>query len=101
MPDNAIYFDSGERPHAVPRRLILLTFAISGGLAGLAGIIEVAGPVGHLMPGISPEQAWEWATSTFREPVMRAEERAIKICFEPLAPTETGQAGQAACSDEP
>src|SRR5438552_1389202 len=34
-------------------QLILLTFAISGGLAGLAGIIEVAGPVGHLMPGIS------------------------------------------------
>jgi general nucleoside transport system permease protein len=35
-------------------RLILLTFAVSGALAGLAGIIEVAGPVGHLQPGISP-----------------------------------------------
>ena len=35
-------------------RVILLTFAISGALAGLAGIIEVAGPVGHLQPGISP-----------------------------------------------
>jgi simple sugar transport system permease protein len=35
-------------------RLVLLTFAISGALAGLAGIIEVAGPVGHLQPGISP-----------------------------------------------
>ena len=35
-------------------QLILLTFAISGGLAGLAGIIEVAGPVGHLQPGFSP-----------------------------------------------
>jgi ABC-type uncharacterized transport system permease subunit len=35
-------------------RLILLTFAISGALAGLAGIIEVAGPIGHLQPGISP-----------------------------------------------
>ena len=35
-------------------RLILLTFAISGALAGMAGIIEVAGPVGHLQPGISP-----------------------------------------------
>jgi simple sugar transport system permease protein len=34
--------------------LIILTFAISGALAGLAGIIEVAGPVGHLQPGISP-----------------------------------------------
>jgi ABC-type uncharacterized transport system permease subunit len=35
-------------------RLILLTFAISGALAGLAGIIEVAGPIGNLRPGISP-----------------------------------------------
>jgi ABC-type uncharacterized transport system permease subunit len=34
-------------------QLILLTFAVSGALAGLAGIIEVAGPVGHLLPGIS------------------------------------------------
>jgi simple sugar transport system permease protein len=35
-------------------RLVLLTFAISGALAGLAGIIEVAGPIGHLQPGFSP-----------------------------------------------
>ena len=35
-------------------QLILLTFAVSGALAGLAGIIEVAGPIGHLQPGISP-----------------------------------------------
>jgi simple sugar transport system permease protein len=35
-------------------QLILLTFAISGALAGVAGIIEVAGPVGHLQPGFSP-----------------------------------------------
>jgi simple sugar transport system permease protein len=34
--------------------LVLLVFAISGALAGLAGIIEVAGPIGHLQPGISP-----------------------------------------------
>jgi simple sugar transport system permease protein len=27
---------------------------VSGALAGLAGIIEVAGPVGHLQPNISP-----------------------------------------------
>jgi general nucleoside transport system permease protein len=35
-------------------RLVLFAFAISGALAGLAGIIEVAGPIGHLQPGISP-----------------------------------------------
>jgi simple sugar transport system permease protein len=35
-------------------RLVLFCFAASGALAGLAGIIEVAGPIGHLQPGISP-----------------------------------------------
>jgi simple sugar transport system permease protein len=35
-------------------RLGIFTFLISGALAGLAGIIEVAGPVGVLQPGISP-----------------------------------------------
>jgi general nucleoside transport system permease protein len=35
-------------------QLTVLTFVISGALAGLAGIIEVAGPVGHLQPNISP-----------------------------------------------
>jgi simple sugar transport system permease protein len=34
--------------------LTILTFAISGALAGLAGVIEVAGPIGHLQPGVSP-----------------------------------------------
>ena len=35
-------------------RLVVVTCAISGALAGLAGIIEVAGTIGHLQPGISP-----------------------------------------------
>jgi ABC-type uncharacterized transport system permease subunit len=35
-------------------QLVYFTFAVSGALAGLAGIIEVAGPIGHLQPGISP-----------------------------------------------
>jgi ABC-type uncharacterized transport system permease subunit len=35
-------------------RTVLFCFAVSGALAGLAGIIEVAGPVGHLQPGFSP-----------------------------------------------
>jgi general nucleoside transport system permease protein len=34
-------------------RLVLITFAVSGALAGIAGIIEVAGPIGHLDPGVS------------------------------------------------
>jgi ABC-type uncharacterized transport system permease subunit len=36
------------------RRMILITFLISGGLAGLAGISEVAGPVGMLRTTVSP-----------------------------------------------
>jgi sugar phosphate isomerase/epimerase len=42
-----------------------------------------------LQPGVSYEQAWEFATNVFRDSVRRAEERGIVICFEPLAPSET------------
>jgi general nucleoside transport system permease protein len=35
-------------------RLVLLTFLVSGALAGLAGVIEVTATVGHLQPNISP-----------------------------------------------
>jgi len=35
-------------------KLVISTFAISGALAGLAGVIEIAGPVGHLQPAFSP-----------------------------------------------
>ncbi len=51
---------SGEAPRAgrfggfSRSRTVWLCFALSGGLAGLAGICEVAGPVGQLQPSISP-----------------------------------------------
>ena len=35
-------------------RLTIFTLMVSGALAGLAGIIEVAGPIGRLQPSISP-----------------------------------------------
>ncbi len=35
-------------------RLVWITLLASGGLSGIAGVIEVAGPVGQLMPSISP-----------------------------------------------
>ena len=35
-------------------KMVIFTFVVSGALAGLAGIIEVAGPVGHLQPNFSP-----------------------------------------------
>lgn len=43
----------------------------------------------NILQGVSPEQAWDWATEVFRDPVMRAEEHGVTICFEPLAPAET------------
>ena len=42
-----------------------------------------------LIEGVSHEQAWKWATEVFRESVMKAEQRAVTICFEPLASAET------------
>jgi ABC-type uncharacterized transport system permease subunit len=36
------------------KRLTWTVFAISGALAGLAGIIEVSGTMGHLQPSVSP-----------------------------------------------
>lgn len=36
------------------KRTIWLSLLIGGGVAGLAGIVEVAGPIGQLLPNISP-----------------------------------------------
>ncbi len=41
------------------------------------------------LEGVTPEQAWNWATASLREPARRARERQVTICFEPLAPVET------------
>lgn len=65
------------------------------------GLIDFCGDLGgktvvvgspkqrNRLDGVSPSQAWDWATAVFREPVMRAEERDVTICFEPLSPAET------------
>lgn len=36
------------------KRLIWTTLCVSGGLAGLAGMFEVSGPIGQLIPSVSP-----------------------------------------------
>lgn len=38
----------------VPRRMVWFTLLLSGALAGLAGAFEVTGPIGQLLPSISP-----------------------------------------------
>ena len=41
------------------------------------------------LPGVSLEQAWDWAKEVFRPAILRAAERGVVLCLEPLAPTET------------
>lgn len=50
----------------------------------------------NVEPGVSFDQAWDWATAVFRESAMRAEQRDVVICFEPLAPSETNFINSAA-----
>jgi len=51
---------SGEAPRAArfagfsEKGMVYFSFLLSGALAGLAGITEVAGPIGQLLPVISP-----------------------------------------------
>ncbi len=61
------------------------------GCADFGGRVMVVGSPKQrsVLPGVAPQQAWEWATAVFRDPVKRAEERGVTICFEPLAPAET------------
>ena len=59
--------------------------------ADLGGTIMVVGSPKqrNILPGVTREQAWDWTAATFRDAVKRAEDRAVTICFEPLAPAET------------
>jgi sugar phosphate isomerase/epimerase len=43
----------------------------------------------NILPGVTHEQARDWTAATFRDAVKLAEDRAVTICLEPLAPTET------------
>lgn len=43
----------------------------------------------NIMPGVTPDQAREWAAETFHNAVARGGTRKVTLCFEPLAPAET------------
>ncbi len=66
--------------------------------ADIGGRIMVVGSPKqrNVMEGVHFEQAWDWATETFRPSITRAEERGVTICFEPLAPAETNFVNTAA-----
>lgn len=59
--------------------------------ADLGGTIMVVGSPKqrNVLEGVSRQQACNWTAATFRDAVKRAEDRAVTICFEPLAPAET------------
>jgi sugar phosphate isomerase/epimerase len=59
--------------------------------ADLGGTILVVGSPKqrNILPGVTRDQARDWTAATFRDAVKRAEDRAVTICFEPLAPVET------------
>lgn len=42
-----------------------------------------------LLPGVTSEQAWTWATDVFRPSVKAAARRGVTICFEPLPLEDT------------
>jgi sugar phosphate isomerase/epimerase len=52
-------------------------------------IIVVGSPKQRNVEGCTYVEAWDWAKETFDASVLRAAERGIIICLEPLAPTET------------
>jgi sugar phosphate isomerase/epimerase len=52
----------------------------------------------NIQEGVSQQQAWDYATEVFREPVTLAEQRGVTICFEPLAPSETNFINTAECA---
>jgi sugar phosphate isomerase/epimerase len=43
----------------------------------------------NVLPGVSREQAWDWARETFRPAVAAAAGRGVVICLEPLGPADT------------
>ena len=59
--------------------------------ADLGGQIIVVGSPKQrrLLPGVTHEQAWAWATALFRPSVKHAERRGVILCFEPLPAEDT------------
>src|SRR4051812_1514248 len=59
--------------------------------ADLGGKIIVVGSPKQrsLLPGVSFDQAWAWATEVFRPAVRLGEKRGVTICLEPLPAEDT------------
>jgi sugar phosphate isomerase/epimerase len=59
--------------------------------ADLGGKILVLGSPQQrsILPGVTPQQAWDLAAQTLAGAVRRAEDQGVVVCFEPLSPVET------------
>ncbi len=59
--------------------------------ADLGGKIMVLGSPQqrNILPGLTAQQAWDWAAQTLAKVVTRAETQGVVICLEPLSPAET------------
>jgi sugar phosphate isomerase/epimerase len=59
--------------------------------ADLGGKILVLGSPQqrNVLPGLTPQQAWDLAAQTLSQAVRRAETHGVVICLEPLSPAET------------
>ena len=54
------------------------------------GVMVVGSPKQrNVMPGVSNEEARDWAEAVFRPATAQATRQRVTICFEPLAPAET------------
>jgi sugar phosphate isomerase/epimerase len=83
------YLTSPDR--AVRERTAAYLGALAGACRDLGGTLMVFGsPLQRsLLPGVSREQALEWAAETFRLALPAVSGAGVTLCMEPLAPSET------------
>jgi len=76
---------------AVRSRTAEYIVALSEACRDLGGTLMVFGSPKQrsLLPGVSREQAFDWAADTFRRAMPEVSGNGVSICMEPLSPSET------------
>ena len=89
MKPEGLYLNHPDR--AIREKTAAYLRELAAFCADIGGRVMVVGSPKQrtIMPGVSREQAWDWAADAFRDAVREAETRGITICFEPLGPAET------------
>lgn len=75
----------------VRKRTAAYLVALAEACRDLGGDLMVFGSPKQrsLLPGVSQAQAYEWAADTFRAAMPGIADCGVRLCMEPLAPTET------------